>query len=484
MRFIKINQKGVTLVELMIAVAIMATMASTVVVARKLMATQTVRTDDRAFATEKAIQMFSELKSLISGSETGVQILDNYKDGTAYNTVLTTDKNVDTAPPGSGNPANVMSGNRMSNGNWRFLRQIAVSPLVNDSSARLITVKVWRYQSDQNPLQPGELLSEVGGILRTSVTLGNPTQVLDVYFIDINNIQGWWAQVPSLVSNIQQSFGNIESASNGTLQIRPHYITRSSYGRDSQYTPFINEATSTTSTASQWVYLYPGLVPQDSGVTAYFYEPDDTLSGVLQDGAFNIDGSIQNSTGLTGGVAYTVADQYNHSVRYPDEIATYNAVTAAYAANISNPTASNPITEISERMLIEGMLSSPQSFTNSLIINLHGELLPLPPMRDYSDAAKDPVNYPNYRVVTHPENLYYPATSGSSTNVNLRVYGYMDGFDSPSMLDSVAASSVTNMPYATVQITLPGLVYGAAQAATINGTAIYGDSTAADPYKP
>ena len=47
------------------------------------------------------------------------------------------------------------------------------------------------------------------------------------------------------------------------------------------------------------------------------------------------------------------------------------------------------VPEISEQMLIEEMQSKPQSFLNALIINLHGELLPLPPIRNYSDAAKD-----------------------------------------------------------------------------------------------
>ncbi|HET9869827.1 MAG TPA: prepilin-type N-terminal cleavage/methylation domain-containing protein, partial [bacterium] len=235
----RLGQRGVSLVELVIAVAIMATMASSVILARGLMAKQTVRTDDRAFATQKAIQMFGELKSLVSGSETGVQILDNYSDGTYYNTVLTTDKNVDTSPPGSGNAANVLSGNRKSNGNWRFLRQISVVPLVNDTSARLVSIKVWLYAGDQNPGQPGELLSEVSGIMRTSADLNNPTQVLDVYFLAINNIQGWWSQVPNLASNIKQAINDVELTSNKTLQIRPHYITRTSYGQDLQYLPFI-----------------------------------------------------------------------------------------------------------------------------------------------------------------------------------------------------------------------------------------------------
>jgi hypothetical protein len=53
---------------------------------------------------------------------------------------------------------------------------------------------------------------------------------------------------------------------------------------------------------------------------------------------------------------------------------------------------------------------------------LHGGLVPLPPIRNYSDAAKDPQNYPNYRVVTHPEKIAY---ASAAENVKIRVYPYM-----------------------------------------------------------
>jgi len=496
MRLKKFNQKGVSLVELMIAVAILGIMTTSVIMARGFMAKQTIRTNDKAFATEKAIQMFGELKSLVSGSETGINILDNYSDGTTYNTVLTTDKTVDTAPPGSGNAGNALSGNIKTNGHWRYLRQVGVTPLPNDSSARLVTIKLWLYGSDANPtsppLQPGTILpapplAEVGGILRTQTDVYAYTQVMDVYLIDINNIQGWWAELPSLESTINTAISSLTTATNSSLVIRPHYITRTSFGRDAQYAPFINgygtysaAATANVGTdknAMPWVYLYPGLAPQDqppngTGTEQYYYEPDDTNSGVLQDGNFNIDGTVS-----TNGVhPFSVADQYNNSVRYPDELATYKAVTAAYAAAGVNTT-SNPATEISERMLIEGMLSEPASFTNAIIVNLHGELIPLPPMRDYSDAAKDPADFPNVRVVTHPENIYYP-TSATTASVTLRVYGYMDGFDTSGGCTNVSAANPASMlqdaTASQVVIGIPGL--DISNPTTLWGSAIYGDA--------
>src|SRR5690606_38590731 len=59
--------------------------------------------------------------------------------------------------------------------------------------------------------------------------------------------------------------------------------------------------------------------------------------------------------------------------------------------------------------------------------NLHGELLPAPPLRNYSDPAKLPSYQPFVRVVTHPEELrtQRPGSGGTETeDVRLRVYAY------------------------------------------------------------
>jgi prepilin-type N-terminal cleavage/methylation domain-containing protein len=463
----KFNQRGVTLVELMIAVAILGAMSSAVIIARTFMAKQTVITNQRAFATQKAIQMFEELKALVGGEETPISTLDGYSDGTLYNSVLTTDTNVDTAPPGSGNAATPASGNIKVNGAWRYVRQVQVIRLANDPYAREVIVSVWlnaggpttllpQSVPGSNPLVPVQPLAQIAGILRSIQSLTPPTQVMDLYLLDIENTEGWWAPVPSMVSTYKTVIQNIESSTNNSLIIRPHFITRSSYGRDAYYTPYINYASGTDQTATNWAYLYPGLAPEDSsaGEAFFFYQPPNPSSPsqntIIDTGRFNVDGTTilpsapLASQGLT--YAYSAADQFNNAVRYPDELATYNSVVSQVAAaGIS--TLSNPLTEISERMLIEGMLSSPASFTNAMIVNLHGEMLPLPPMRDYSDAAKDPANIVfggistsqggaavswntlNARVVTHPELLYYPGASAGSVTMNLRVYAYYDGMD-------------------------------------------------------
>src|SRR5690606_28107906 len=114
---------------------------------------------------------------------------------------------------------------------------------------------------------------------------------------------------------------------------------------------------------------------------------------------------------------YALADFFNHGMRYLDELelwqtrvaeieAREQAIAAAIAA--SNPPP-DELTDMSKeptwRILLEDMYSNPQNYRNALMINLHGELLPMPAIRNYSDAARDPVNYPRLRVVTHPAEL-------------------------------------------------------------------------------
>ena len=56
------------------------------------------------------------------------------------------------------------------------------------------------------------------------------------------------------------------------------------------------------------------------------------------------------------------------------------------------------------RILLERMCTDPGQFENAIYVNLHGELLPMPSIRNYSDPAKDPseAGRRGVRVVTHP----------------------------------------------------------------------------------
>jgi hypothetical protein len=127
---------------------------------------------------------------------------------------------------------------------------------------------------------------------------------------------------------------------------------------------------------------------------------------------------------------YALADQYNNSMRYPDELALYNRRVAA-VDNAGIPLYPNEQPTL--RLLLEDMYQRPNQYLNAIVVNLHGELLPFPPIRNYSDAAKKPdfytpgpgIAHNGVRVVTHPENLAYDTTVAPNASVNLRVYSYL-----------------------------------------------------------
>jgi hypothetical protein len=98
------------------------------------------------------------------------------------------------------------------------------------------------------------------------------------------------------------------------------------------------------------------------------------------------------------------------------------------------------------------------------MINLHGELFPFPPVRNYSDAAKDPetVALRGIRVVTHPEQLAY----GNADALRLRVYSYRLPYDGTN-LPSPVINDYLNVP---ITIVLPGMdVAAGVQVQAISG---------------
>ena len=58
------------------------------------------------------------------------------------------------------------------------------------------------------------------------------------------------------------------------------------------------------------------------------------------------------------------------------------------------------------RLFLEDLSTKPDAYRHAMILNLHGDVLPMPAIRNYSDAASDPIGLPNLRCVTHPERLH------------------------------------------------------------------------------
>lgn len=382
----------------MIAMIVLALVMLSVARSFLFMNQRTVETQERAFAAQKAIQMMEELRGLISNTNSAtIGILDDYDDGVTTSAILTTNKSVTS-------PADYLSGNPRG----KFVRRVNVVAMANEPLARRVHVRVYRAGSE-------EPLAETVSVIRTISNQYASTQVFDVYVIAIENVPGWWVSLSSMKPMFDNVIQDLQTRNPG-LEWRTHWVTRLSYGRDPYYTPVLNEATKTNVTAPDGVYFYPGKMDKPNVGEFLYYVPDYFSARV------NVDGTVRNAA------SYPIADQYNHAVRYPEEEELYaQAVDAANAAGDEPP-------ELSLRMLVERM-NNGSSLDNVLLVNLHGELLPLPPIRNYSDPAKDPENRPHVRAVTHPENLEVP----SGAAVKLRVHTFVtnpDAWTSDSVLST------------------------------------------------
>ncbi len=149
----RINSVGVSLTEMCVAIVILGLTAQATVQFWKVFTRQTIALEDKSYASMKARQMFEELLAQSNGNPAnGLEILDSYNDGSQYNLMLTTDKLVT-------DPGNPLSGNRLANGHWRYLRQVQVNPVNNIVQSRQVVIRVWNCASDHNPLLPGVLLA-------------------------------------------------------------------------------------------------------------------------------------------------------------------------------------------------------------------------------------------------------------------------------------------------------------------------------------
>ena len=404
------DRKGFTLVEVLIVMAILSIAVLSVVQLTYVLGTQTVSISDRAFATQKAMQMMEELRTLVARSnDTNVGVLDDYDDGAIYNKILTTDKTV-TAPN------NALSGNKPMKSGWRFLRQVNVISMPNEPLARRVYIKVYK-SSEADPNKPEKSLSEMVSVIKATKASYPPNEVMDVYVLAIENVPGWWAAMSTMKPMFDNVIQDLQSRNPG-LELRVHWITRLGYGRDLCYTPYINSLTYTSDVPMPYVYFYPGLMKNASNQDFLYYDPDNFFCRV------NVDGEIKNSD------SYSLADQYNNCVRYPEEERLYG---------VYNPP------EISLRMLLELMNTNPAMFKNILFVNLHGELLPLPPMRNYSDPAKDHADRPRMRVVVHPQQMKYNA----GDDIYLRVYAYAVNPDTVATNTTVDTITIF-FPYANI----------------------------------
>lgn len=369
------RRQGFGLVEVLVSAVVVAT----VLLGMAAFQTATIKVNskekDRAFAVQKAVQIMEEILAfqVVAGVK-GTTNIDTLAQGdTEYSYALSIDPNV------SDHPDMALSGNRAYKSSYRFVRQIHVEPVPNEKGARRVTVGVY-YGDGGTTAAPSTAapLAFVTNIVKAQAVKTQPTQVYDMYFIDIENMPGWWTD-PNPFRNILLSTMDFLKSNNPGLEIRPHWIRRLSYGRDEYYKPIGNKANPCNNTSAvplDYVYFYPGKLT----VSDMKYNPD------LLKGQMRVDGTTQNAMTIgntpanypENQTAYSFADQYNHAMRYPMEVEKFN--------NISNSSTIKP--EPSLRMLLEQMASG--QLRNAIVVNIPAELLPTVPMRNFSDPARVP----------------------------------------------------------------------------------------------
>ncbi|HVR40751.1 MAG TPA: type II secretion system protein, partial [Thermoanaerobaculia bacterium] len=386
------RERGMTLAEAVVAIGIVGVI---IAMSTTMLTTVYRGTQDninKQFATQKAVSMLEELRGLIQTQDGGsANVLDDYDNGTTNSTILTTQRTVSAAD----DPA---SGNTRLGDKWLYERRVTVQKVKGANDLRLVNVKVFINEASGQ-----RQLAEVASVLTTIGQDMPPTQVYDIYLIAIENVPGWWLYMQNVVPFVDSAMQDLESRHPG-LVFRKHWIRKLSYGRDPLYTPYINRNSDSNSRIDS-VYFYPGTMPTGSAVETYY--PPDFFNARVK-----IDTDIQNDFDETENpIPYALADQYNNGMRYPDELTTFQA---RVAAGLEDPTAPT------FRLLLDDMYMHPSDYRNAIIINLHGELFPFPPVRNYSDAAKDPSRWPYVRAVTHPEKLVY----SNGDPVKLRVYAY------------------------------------------------------------
>ncbi|MCI0445895.1 prepilin-type N-terminal cleavage/methylation domain-containing protein, partial [bacterium] len=355
----KINQKGMTLVEVLVSLLLVSVIIFATVTFITGAFRSTAHNQEKEFATQKAISILDELKSFVEDKQGVGSLLDDFNEPTD-SPVLTIQDGAVPDDPVSSNMAYVSSPS-----GWLYTKQITVTP-IGDADNRLVNVKVFTYKYGTKTL-----ISEVAGVLRTIAPSFAPTQVYDVYLIAIDNIPGWWVYMQNIVPFVQATLQDIQSRNPG-LEFRTHWIRKLSYGRDWQYAPYFNDAAASTANINK-VYFYPGQLPVNDATydtpgnvrpVSYYYLPSlvqarISIDGVIKNG---YDGNVSNST--YNPFPYSLADTYNNAMRWPDEKAWFDNRVSVGKEFADAPTL---------RLLMEDMWQNPSNYRNSIVINLHGE---------------------------------------------------------------------------------------------------------------
>jgi prepilin-type N-terminal cleavage/methylation domain-containing protein len=431
-----VTRKGFTLVEVMIAMVILAIVGLAAMQSMSFVSRQGTSTRQKSVAAQKCLQIMEEMRG-VAQSE-GLEALEAHHQETGTSPVLTL-RPVDKGAPLSGNAAET------------YARQIKVLLVSGQPDARRVEVRVYHAKDMA-------LLAETVSLLRRPSSVYSATQVYDVYFLALENVLGGWTNLASLKPAMEGILNDLQIRNPG-LEFRRHWIRRLALGRDTFYKPYVNKAKiSQEADAYPSIYFYPGRVDAlEGGRRLVYFDYND------MPGKHALDG-VEAGT-------LPMADHFNHAMRYPDELK--EAQEQVGFANAD---------EFTLRLFLEAMSRDTSGkFSNVLIMNLHGEALPVPPLRNYSDPAKAPGDDKavDARVVVHPERLRYPlnASGRNKDPIRLRVYSYLAS--TGTALNDVDKDAFLERDIA---IRLPGVSAGATvRFLSLNGGGHYQWNVADDP---
>ncbi len=409
-RYKKARSSGLSLLELLVALALVSIIIGIAIGLSSSLMNVTKENRDLAFASRKVLQIINELNSYVeSGREQQAGALDKFNE--ASPSPVLTIYNVPPDHPLSGNIRG------KGPGGWYYYKQIVVQPLdrPHDPHARLITIHFYRAKYGNTPKK----ILSASAVIRSLAESTPPKQVYDVYLLAISNSPGWWVRTSELRNVVDGAIKEIMTR-NPNLDINAHWITVMGYGRDPYYKPFIAEDFETNPSGlpgeATMVYYYLGtsfVYTNASGKISYYTTPffKGKLNAV-------IDGTLE----ILNPNSFSIADQYNHCVRYPEAVRIYQAQVKQATDN------GLPKPELTYRLLLENLYFDAK-MKNPIVINLHGEMIPLPPMRNYSDPVRRPdeSSLRGVRVVAHPERIAFP----NGSNVALRVYAFYTNPDNP-----------------------------------------------------
>jgi len=430
---------GLSLIEVTVAIVVLTMIASSLV--RSLLTTYggTRTLSAKAFAFSKAQSLLAEVQSYANRSLTGAPVnLDALDDAGSKIPILTTLKINGSLVA----PDHPLSENLKQNGQWVWSRTISVRGFTGaeHGGLRYVSVKIFKKNRDGHDL----VQANVSTVIQASSTVYPTTQVYDLYLLNIESIPGWWVNMETMAPFADAIVTELESQNPG-LELRVHWITKAGYGRDPVYRPYVNVSQPTTADTVTGVYYYPGLLPTGSDTT-YYYPPDRFKARMSFDGV-----EVNGYDAQTNPVPYALADYYNHCMRLPRARALHAARLSAIEkrkqeieqAKAAGTTPPAPLSDMNEeptlQMLLEDLNSDPLKYRSAMIVNLHGEMLPMPPLRNYSDAAKLPSELPGIRVVTHPEKLHTARdlSDTASESVRLRVYSWLTEPDNVTLPDAM-----------------------------------------------